>query len=107
APELPRADRRLILRGDEARLNGLRAVQPDHHEALAEQFFVRYFPDLPRRISHDHGPWRHVADDHGAGADIRLLADFHAGAQHGRTAHARAATDRRPLDQLVPPLGAA
>ena len=48
---------------------------------------------------------RDVLRHHGAGADERLLADLDAREEDRPAADARAAADRRPLDQLVAALG--
>jgi hypothetical protein len=46
---------------------------------MAEQLFVRDFPDLTRgRADHDR-PRSHVADDDRAGADEGLLTDLDPG----------------------------
>ena len=69
---------------------------------LGQKLFVGHVAQHPRGVADDERPRRDVLRHDGAGADERLLADLDRRAEHRAGADARAAADRRPLDQLAP-----
>ena len=54
-------------------------VSPSGALLMAEQLFVRDFPDLASGGADHDGTWRHVADDDRAGADEGLFPDLDPG----------------------------
>ena len=101
----------LVLRPGERRRGAVRDVRPDAGEAApqlaGQELLLGHLAQDARRVADDQDARRYVAHDHGARAHERLLADLHAGAEDRAAAHAGAAADRRPAQELLPLLGPA